>query len=63
MTPSDRKDKIFCSRKCASASSKRNWLLENPEKRKQVANEYVRRQIDGKTEVYEKSYVSFTINI
>tara|TARA_E500000331_G_C17135468_1_gene660262 strand:- start:16 stop:963 length:948 start_codon:yes stop_codon:yes gene_type:complete len=55
MTPSDRKDKVFCSRKCASAPSKRNWLLENPEKRKQVANEYVRRQIDGKTEVYEKS--------
>ena len=35
MTPEDRQDKVYCSRKCASAESKRNYVDADPERRRQ----------------------------
>ena len=31
VTPSMRKDKVFCSKKCAGSESKRNYVQKNPE--------------------------------
>jgi len=35
MTPDDRQDKLFCSKKCAGAQSKRNYVAADPERRKE----------------------------
>ena len=34
MTPDDRQDKIFCSKACAGAESKRNYVAADPERRR-----------------------------
>ena len=35
LTPADRKDKVFCSKSCAGAQAKRNYVIANPEKRRE----------------------------
>jgi hypothetical protein len=35
MTPEDRQDKIFCSKACAGAESKRNYVTADPERRRE----------------------------
>lgn len=35
MTPDDRQDKVFCSKACAGAESKRNYVNANPERRRE----------------------------
>ena len=35
MTPEDRQDKIFCSKACAGAESKRNYVTTDPERRRE----------------------------
>lgn len=35
MTPDDRQDKVFCSKACAGAESKRNYVEANPERRRE----------------------------
>lgn len=35
MTPADRQDKVFCSDRCAGAESKRQYVINNPEKRRE----------------------------
>ena len=35
LTPDDHQDKIYCGDKCASAESKRNYVITNPERRRE----------------------------
>ena len=35
MTPDDRQDKVFCSKACAGAESRRNYINANPERRRE----------------------------
>jgi hypothetical protein len=49
---------IFCSDDCRKATddaSKRNWLENNPKKRKEVANAYARKMTLEKGEAWENS--------
>ncbi len=52
--PSYQQDKIFCSKKCSGAEAKRNWLSQNPELRKVIANTYTNQIISEGGERYEK---------
>ena len=49
MTPEDRKDKIYCSKKCAGAESKRAYVLANPEKRKEQSSRHALKAYRSKT--------------
>ena len=55
MLPSFQQDKKFCSKKCSGAESKRNWAIENPEKKREVANAYTAKIIAEKSEVYKRA--------
>ena len=54
MLPNYQHDKKFCSKKCSGAESKRNWAIENPEKKREVANAYTAKIIAEGGERYEK---------
>ena len=51
MTPEIHQDKIFCSKKCASAKSKQNYVDNNPDvvkaqKRKSYEKQKLEKSID-----------------
>lgn len=53
--PEYRKDKVFCSKKCAGAEAKKNYAIENPEKIKESANAYTAKIIAEKSDVYKRA--------
>ena len=55
MIPEYRKDKRFCSKKCAGAEAKRNYVIENPEKKRASANAYTARIIEENGDQYKKA--------
>ena len=46
-TPAMREDKIFCSKKCAEAESKRNYVINNPERVKESKTRHYKK-VKGK---------------